>query len=324
MSRRLLSFFAGLCSLFLLCGPLGPLGCGGKGAASASAAQTAADADPLALLPGSAIAVVGVDARAMYASGAVGAMIGSFTDSYVPLGDDAGFQASRDVDHIFLGAYASSEADVAVVLVGRFDTVKIAGATRTKGGGAFVKGSYGGFATQTSGPITVVPLTSKTLIGGMTERVHRVLDRLGPSQPPLARAVPPWVASTLASQGAQFAVACDFATQPIAAVSFGSINLTFLEGLRMVRAIGDFDAPGLNVAATLTYGDPSQAQGAADNMHMMDNWQKLLAPLLLGATISNLEVGTSGADVSCKFAVDEGSLQALLTLASRYAHPRSP
>ncbi|HEX4447749.1 MAG TPA: hypothetical protein VH044_13465 [Polyangiaceae bacterium] len=292
--------------------------------AATGATQTAADGDPLALLPGSAIAVIGVDAKAMYASGAVGSMIGSFADTYVPLGDDAGFQASRDVDHVFLGAYASSSADVAIVLVGRFDTAKISNATRTKAGGALVKGTYAGFVTQTSGPITVAPLTAKTLIGGTTERVHRVLDRLGPSQPALQRAVPPWVASTLASQGAQFAVAADFSTQPIASAAIGSINLTFVQGLRMIRGIGDFDAPGLNVAATLTYGDATQAQSAADNMHMMDNWQKLLAPLLLGAKLSNFQVGTSDADVSCKFALDEGSLQALLTLATKYLQPPAP
>jgi hypothetical protein len=309
--------------MFLVCGLVA---CGGgKGATAASTAtQTAADADPLALLPGSAIAVVGVDARAMYASGAVGSTIGSFADAYVPLGDDAGFLASRDVDHVFLGAYASNSADVAIVLVGRFDVAKIGSATRTRTGGALVKGTYAGFATQTSGPITVAPLTAKTLIGGTTERVHRVLDRLGPSQPALQRAVPPWVASTLASQGAQFAVAADFSTQPIASAALGSINLTFVQGLRMIRGIGDFDAPGINVAATLTYGDATQAQAAADNMHTMDNWQKLLAPLLLGAKLSNFQVGTSDADVSCKFALDDSSVGALLTLATKYLQPPSP
>ena len=80
----------------------------------------------------------------------------------------------------------------------------------------------------------------------------------------------------------------------------------------------------MNVAATLTYGDPAGAQGATDGIHLIDSWQKLLAPLLLGAKVQNLQVGNSGNDVSCKFAVDNASLRALLTLASRYFKPPSP
>jgi hypothetical protein len=297
--------------------------CGGKAGAPGAAFPAAADADPLMLLPGSAIAVVSVDARAMYAA-SVGPTLGSFASAYVPLGDDSGFQASRDVDRLLLSAYASNEADVAVVLSGRFDVARIGAATGTRSGAAFVKGTYAGFTTLTAGQTTVAPLSARTLVGGTTERVHRVLDRVGPGAPKLDRAVPPWVAETLASQGAQFAVTADFATQPVASATFGSINLTFLQGLRMVRAIGDFDAPGLNVAATLTYGDPPSAQAAADNMRLIGTWQTVLAPLLMGAKLSNLQVGASGADVQSKFAVDDTSLRALLLIASKYLQPPAP
>ena len=34
----------------------------------------------------------------------------------------------------------------------------------------------------------------------------------------------------------------------------------------------------MNVAATLTYGDPTAAQGATDGIHLIDSWQKVLAP----------------------------------------------
>jgi hypothetical protein len=292
----------------------------GKGAASGADAAAAADADPLALLPASPIIVAGLDAHAMYASGDVGSTLSSFADAYVPLGPDSGFQASRDVDRVVLGGYASNQADVAVILSGRFDVDKIAGAARTKSGATFTKGTYAGFPTDTAGSITIVPLTPKTLVAGTTDRVHRILDRIGKG--PLARATPPWVADTLGSQGAKFAIAADFATQPIASATIGSINLAWLKGLRVLRAVGDFDAPGVNVAATLTYSDAAQAKSATDGMRLIDGWQKLLAPLLLGATIQNLQVGSSGSDVACKFAVDNQSLRALLALASRYL--RSP
>ncbi len=297
-------------------------GCGGKGAASSSDAKAAADADPLALLPGSAIVVASLDVHAMYASPAVGATVASLVDSLLPLGADAGFDPSRDVDRLVLGGYPSNQADVAVVLTGRFDVDKITGAARSKAGTPFVKGTYAGFATSTTGTITVAPLTAKTMVAGTTDRVHSVLDRLG--QGPLQRTMAPWAAETLGTQNARFAIAADFATQPIASATIGSINLTWLKGLQAVRAIGDFQNPGVNVAATLTYGDPVAAQGATDGIHLIDTWQKLLAPLLLGAKVDNLQVGNSGNDVSCKFAVDSGSLGALLTLASRYFKPPSP
>ena len=101
--------------------------CGGKGAASGNDARAAADADPLALLPGSAIVLATLDVHAMYASPSVGATVASLVDSVLPLGPDAGLDPSRDVDRLVLGGYAGNQADVAVVLSGRFDVDKITG-----------------------------------------------------------------------------------------------------------------------------------------------------------------------------------------------------
>ena len=103
--------------------------CGGKGAASSDSAKAAADADPLALLPGSALFVASLDVHAMYANAAVGRTVASLTDPLLPLGHRHGFDVSRDVDRLVLGGYAGNVADVAVVLSGRFDVDKIAAAT---------------------------------------------------------------------------------------------------------------------------------------------------------------------------------------------------
>jgi hypothetical protein len=306
--------------LFFVVALLG--GCGSKGAAPGGKLGSTVDADPLSLLPGSAIVVANLDARAMYASASVGATLASFAESLVPLGADTGFLASRDVDRVAASAYAANEPDVAVVLTGRFDVDKIAGATKTKTGGAMVHGTYAGFVTSTAGALTVAPLTARTLVAGTSERVHRVLDRV--QQGRLERSMPPWAAATLDSPGAQFAVAADFSTQPIASATIGSINLAWIKGLKAVRAIGDFDPPGVNVAATLTYPDPAGADAAADGMRFIGGWQKLLAPLLFGANLQNLQAGASGTDVSCKFAIDDQSLRALLALASRYGHSPHP
>lgn len=315
MSRRLVTLL--VVSILSLCCLSAVIACG-KGATSSDSAKSAIDADPLSLLPGSTLFVASLDVHAMYANTAVGPTVASLTDPLVPLSADT-LDVSRDVDRLVLGAYAGNQADVAVVLSGRFDVDRIAAATQSKSGAPLVKAAYAGFPTSTAGAITIAPLTSKTLVAGTSERVHRVLDRI--AQGPLKRSIAPWAAETLATQGAQFAIAGDFATQPIASATLGSINLGWLKGLQMLRAIGNFDDPGVNVAATLTYNDPNAAQGATDGIHLIDSWQKLLAPLLLGAKVENLQVGTSGNDVSCKFAIDSSSLRALVTLASRYVKP---
>jgi hypothetical protein len=80
----------------------------------------------------------------------------------------------------------------------------------------------------------------------------------------------------------------------------------------------------LNVAATLTYPDSTGAEAAADGMRLIGGWQKLLAPLLFGAKLQNLQAGASGTDATCKFAIDDQSLRALLALAARYGHLPAP
>jgi hypothetical protein len=292
--------------------------CGGKGAEAGGEAKVDLDADPYALLPGSALAVGKVDARALYASSA-GPDLGALADSLMPLGDDAGFKASRDVDSVVVAAYAATEADVAAVVSGRFDVAKISAANATKQGTPIVHTPYAGFATDTIGPVTFAPISAKTVVTGTTERVHRVLDRI--QRHDLTRAVPSWMVDTLGTAGASFALAGDFVSTPVASAALKSINVPWLQGLQVARVIGDFNPPGLNAAATLTYADAAGAQAAADGLRMVDNMQKVLAPVLLGAKLDNLQVSSNGQDASCKFAVDSQSIHALLTLASRYVHP---
>src|SRR5215472_63651 len=106
------------------------------------------DADPLALLPGSAVVLAVVDARAFYKSSSVGPQVALVAEKLVPIGDEAGFSPSRDVDRVTLAAYALSGADVAAVVGGRFDGAKIDLAaqnhTPTKGGGTIVASQYAG------------------------------------------------------------------------------------------------------------------------------------------------------------------------------------
>src|ERR1700689_1706458 len=72
------------------------------------------DADPLTLLPAGAFLVANVDARALLTSATLGPSAATIGTALLPLGDDAGFDAARDVDRIVVGEYGGSPVEVAV------------------------------------------------------------------------------------------------------------------------------------------------------------------------------------------------------------------
>jgi hypothetical protein len=308
--------------LFALCWLGLALGCGGKGAVAAGEKKPDLDADPIALLPSSAVVVASVDARGIFDGTGVGAQIASMADKLVPLGDDAGFQAKRDVDRVVAASYAVTGADVAAVVSGRFDEAKIAAATKARNGSPITKTMYAGHAVYATGPGVYTVISGKTLVAGTTDGVRRVLDKIATGK--IERTLPPWVLDTLQTQGAEVAVAGDFATQPLAAAAFGSIRLPWVEGLKVARIIGNFDKPGLNVAATLTYTTPEQATSAADGVRALTGWIKLLGPLLGGISLQSFDVQTAAADVQCKASVDDQTLGKLLGMGERFLPSGAP
>ncbi|HEY8087432.1 MAG TPA: hypothetical protein VIF09_06295 [Polyangiaceae bacterium] len=290
--------------------------CGGKGADSGGANRADVDADPLALLPASAVVVANLDARAMFEGGSVGAQVAALANGLVPVGDDAGFDAKRDVDRVVLGGYATTGADVAAVVVGRFDPPRIAAVTRARSGAAIVPGVYAGTTTYSVGAVTYAVLTAKTIVSGTRDGVRRLLERIRTGK--LERSMPPWVVQTLATGGAEMALAADFTSQPVVSAAVGSANLPWLKGMRIARVVGDFQKPGMNVAATLTYGDAQEAAGAAESLRFVDGWLKVLGPFLGGLQLQNLDVKTEGSDMSCKFAVDGQTLGNLVAFVLHF------
>ncbi len=313
MHRWILVSFAAA----LVCWATALGGC--KGSSVGGEQKTDLDADPIALLPPSAVVVATVDARAIFDNAALGPQVSALASRLVPLGDEAGFQPSRDVDRLAVAVYPAGVADVAAVLSGRFDVSRISAATRTTTGAEIGHTPYGGRVMNTvtapGGATAYCVLSAKTVVSGTPTGVQRVLDRIAAGD--LSRAWPPWVAQTLGTPGAEIAVAADFATQPIASAAIGSLSLPWLQGMRVARMIGNFEAPGMNFASTLTYGDAQQAEAAAAGVRSVDGWLTVLGPLLGGIRLQNLEVTTDTADVRCKFAVDDHGLLAALSLATR-------
>jgi hypothetical protein len=305
---------------------LGLVSCGGKGPGGAADKNGDLDGDPLALLPGSAVFAGNLDTRALFDQSSMGPRLVAIGDRLLPLGDDAGFRAPRDVDRVVFAGYATTGADVAVIVRGRFDEAKIAAATKAKDGAPITKGTYAGRTTYSIGGASYSVLTSKTVVVGTGDGLRRVLERIQAGS--FTRALPPWVSETLETSGAQVAVAGDFASQPMASVAVGSMRLPWLQGLRMARGVGNFEPPGMNFASTLSYGVPQQAEAAADGVRSLDGWLKVLGPLLGGIRLQNLAVSTDHSDLRCKFALDDQALASLLGLASRllpaYSSSASP
>ena len=289
--------------------------CGGKGPATPAEAKLDLDSDPLALLPSSAVVVANLDAKAMFASASVGTQLAALADTLLPLGPDAGFDAKRDVDRVVLGVYTSTGADAVAVESGRFDTAKIAAATQSRGGVAIVHAMYAGRDTYAVGPAMYSVLTAKTVVAGTGDGVRRALERVQDRK--IARAIPAWVDETLSTPGAELALAADFTSQPLTVAAIGSVPLPWLSGMHVAKVIGNFEKPGMNVAATMTYGEPAQAESAADGVRTADVWLKVLGGFLGGLSLQNLEVTTDGKDLKCKFAVDDQTLGRLLAFAPR-------
>jgi hypothetical protein len=290
--------------------------CGGKGAATEGTAKPDLDADPIALLPSSAVLVAGLDLRAVYGDPTLGPQVASIADALVPIGEGSSFVASRDVDRVTVGIYATLKVDIAAVLSGRFDVDRITHAARTLNGTTISNGTYGGFPTSSIGHTTWAVLTPKTLVAGTTDGVKYVLDNLqkGPPQ----RSLPPWVVETLQTPGAAIALAADFATRPVAAAAIGNLNLPWLKGMRIARVIGNMQPPGLNVAATITYADASFAQDAAGTVRSVDRWLDLFGPLVGGVKLQGFDANAEGTDMRCKFALDTQGLRSLLGMIPRF------
>ena len=301
--------------------PLALVACGGKGAAAGGEKTVDLDADPLALLPAAAVVVANANARAIFDNGSVGGQVAALAGKLVPLGEDAGFQAGRDVDRLVFASYATGGLDFAVVLVGRFDQAKIDARTTSTGGVPIVRGVYAGRTTYTAGSIQYSVLTSKTLVAGSGDGLRRLLERVQAGT--LDRSVSPWVVETLETKGADLAVAADFQAHPLAAAAIGSVSLPWLDGMRVARIIANFDAPGMNVASTLSYADPQHAQAAAAGVRTVDRWLNALGPILGGIRLQNLEVSAQESDLRCKVTLDDQTIRTALALAPRLL-PTSP
>jgi hypothetical protein len=305
-------------ALFPLLGVLGLVAaCGGKGPATAVAPKPAAaiDADPYALLPPSAQVVARVEAKAVFTNPTIGADVSGLADSFVPLGDDAGFHASRDVERVVFATYATSNGDVAAVLVGHFDVDRMAHATKTKRSGTIIVEPHGTLTVYRSGRDAWAPVTPKTLVAGTPEGVTLVLDRIAKGA--LDRWEPPWMMSTLETPSTTVAVAADFGSRPLAAVAIGAFSLPWVGGIQRLQATGVLKPDALDVEGVLAYGNPDQARDAESGLHRSAQMLEVLGAVLGGVQLQGFSTKLDAQDVHASFGLDAQTLRTLLDLAPK-------
>jgi hypothetical protein len=317
-ARRLLLPLFVLSILLLV---VGSAGCGGKnsGDAKSPTAEPSMD-DALALLPGNAIGAGTVDARAFFGSQTFGADLARLVEKYVPIGAEAGFQASRDVDRVTFASYSYEGLDVAAIIVGRFDGARIkqmaAAQTPTKGGAPLVISQYAGRDVYTVSNIGFTLLSETRAIAGTEQGIRRVLERVKDKR--VKRDIAPWMVTTIETPGAALAVAGDFATQPMPAEAARQIPMPFMQGLKAARVIATFK-DGVQIAGSLTYPDPASAETASASVKEIANRSRWLA--IFGVKVQNIDVKVDRSDVQIALGVDDGSLRQLLASLPQWLGP---
>jgi hypothetical protein len=316
-------------ALALVASALGFAGaCGGSGATQpaptlATASATAVvvtpemmEKDPVALFPSGALGMFAIDVKAFYASKSAGPSAAQLAEKYFPVGQEAGFSASKDLDRVTGGFYSMQGADVLATLVGRFDEAKIAQAAQAKtqlhGGGLLVASQYAGRTLYTVADAGFTVLSPHLVIAGTKTTIKRALDRIRDAH--LAHDVPAWMLQTLTPVGgnAAAALAVDTKSMPVASLT-GGFPIKGTDGMTALRLLGNFQAPGMHVAGSATYADEAHAKAGADGLRsLFTSTAVTVATSALGVQIKDVTITPAQSDAQVAFAVDDASIANLL------------
>jgi len=283
------------------------------------------DLDPAPLLPGGAIGVLVLDANALYNS-MFGDKVRQVVEKRMPLPPSAGFEPKRDLTKAWIGFYSMQGADMAGVALGHFDRAKIeaaaASAEPTPLGMPVVKTSYAGRTLYTAGTVGFSVLTAKTALVGNDTGMRRALDRIAEGR--VKNQLPSYMQKLLAGTTAPIVFGADFTSSPVPDAS--RAELAFVNGLKTVALVGNFQDPGLNLAGTLTYADPDAARKGAQSLIDLRRKVESVAPFLallgIGQPVRKLEAEPKENDVSFVAGVDGAAVAVLLDKAQDMLLPR--
>jgi hypothetical protein len=224
------------------------------------------DRDPTALLPGGALGIATLDAPALYRS-PVGQQLLALSRRRAPVPPSAQFDPERDLTGAVIGFYSMQGLDFAGIASGSFDPTAIEraadGNQTTPLGVPVVRTTYADHTLYTADNVGFVVLTAHTVLFGNETGIRRVLDRLARGR--LRREIPAWAEDLLARHDAPFAAAMNLESNPVS--ESVRERLPFTGGLSRVRVVGNFEAPGVNLAGTAVYSDEVAAQSGAQQLN---------------------------------------------------------
>jgi len=279
------------------------------------ATAPAIDADPWALLPRGAVAWGDLDASAAFSSSFAEEARVLWLD-HLPVSRASTIDPTKDVDRIRLGAYATVGADFAMIVSGRFNPKQIADAISkeplARHGKEVLRTHFAGFDVFVLDAVALVPLTERTLVLGTEIGVRRVLERVESGR--LVRPLPAWFEKMLETS-APLTLGVDLDAQPVPAMV--RTRLSFLEGLRAGRLLGNFESPGLNLAGSLTYDRPDTATRAAHDIEAqaaaLDQYAVLMSVLRIPRPLRRVRAQAVGQDAQVAVEVEGRAIAMLLS-----------
>ncbi len=231
-----------------------------KTAAGAELGAADIDAEPLALVPPGSLALLNLAPQELFQS-TLGHHFLALARSQFPLPASAGFEPQRDLERMIVGVYSAAGVDFSGVAVGTFDVNAIKAAAErsevTPLGTPLVAVRYSQWEFYVSANVGFCVLTPKTVLFGNEVGIRRALDRLERGE--LRVQQDPDVESLMRNPGAPIALG---ASNTDAALDAIVQRTPLANNLRVARVVANLQPPGLNVAGTFTFADPTSAQAA--------------------------------------------------------------
>jgi hypothetical protein len=145
--------------------------------------------------------------------------------------------------------------------------------------------------------------------------MRRALDRIEEGR--VRRQLPAYMEKLLNTPGVPLVAGADFTSNPLPDAA--RQELAFLDGVKTLALVGNFEAPGLNLAGTLTYSDAAAATRGAENLvrlrSTLERYAPFLALLGFGQPLRKLEAQPKESEVAFVIAVDGAAVAALLDKA---------
>ncbi len=284
------------------------------------------DTAPLSLLPKGALMVGRLDAEALFRT-QLGGQVANIVRSILPLGPESAFRPARDVKTVYAAAYAMQGADVATILQGTFNVAAMQKAARaraqTPSGTPVVETQYGGYALYTVANVGFVVLTPKSILSGNETGIRRALDRL--RYRTLEDGTPAWMKGVLGDGQGEFALAGDLRGQGV--LEAAESRFQFLNGLELVRAVGNFESPGMNVVGSLTYKDASSAVVGAQQLPQLRELAYFLTVLsnlgVGGGVAPEIRTQLQGTNVAFASEIDAQLANVVLSMIGKFLRPGS-